>query len=233
MSDKMRAGEKRQKDPFDRAEFAAEIAGMMKERGEAELSGVARYHRMAGVPAKKALELAALQVADMLVRYLSQGWIKATVEEMEAAGGGPGTKAFTVAPAKPLRVALPSWDQYVEFVVRANGFELARPSIDFRVDPRIEVIDEALRRWPDGGYELTLGRARFGCRIFLKQPGGDLLIGEPKTREFQFAEPISFGGGWTLEEEEEEEEKVCPYGLDAACPLRTGADVQKRVPRPE
>ncbi len=222
MSDKTQPGEK-QKEPFDRAEFSAEVVGMVKERGEAELSEVSRYHRMAGVPAKRAFELAALQVADTLVRYLSQGWIKATIEEMEAAGGGPGMKAFTVAPAKPLRVNLPSWDQYVEFVVRANGFELARPSIDFRVDPRIEILDAALRRWPDGGYELTLGKARFGCRIFLKQPGGDLLIGEPKTREVQFAEPISFGGSWTPEEEK----MVCPYGLDAACPLRADPKVQE------
>lgn len=204
-----------QTEPFDRAGLKAEVAGMMKERGETELSGVAKYYRKAGVPAKRALELVALQVGDTLVRYLSQGWIKATVEEMENAGGGPGTKAFTVAPAKPLRVALPSWDQYVEFVVRVNGFELARPCIDFRVDPRIEILDAALRRWPDGGYELTLGKARFGCRIYLKRPGGELLIGEPKTREFQFAEPIAVGGAWTGEEE-----PACPYGLGGACPLR-------------
>ena len=52
-----------QEDPFGRAGLAAEIAGQMQRKGEAELVGVAKYYRMAGLPAKKALETAALQAA--------------------------------------------------------------------------------------------------------------------------------------------------------------------------
>lgn len=215
MSDKKQA-EQQQKEPFDRAELAAEIAGQMQEKGETELSGVAKYYRMAGLPAKKALEMAALQAADTMTRYLTQGMISATVEAMDSGGGGTGARTFKVGPSRPVRVPLGSWKYSNEFVVRANGFEIACPRLDFRLEPRLEILDAGLHRWPDGGYELTLGRARFDCRVFLERPGGEILIADPMTRELSFAEPISWGGSWTPEEEK----PSCPFGNPSACPYR-------------
>ena len=204
-----------QEDPFDRAGLAAEIAGQMQRKGEAELVGVAKYYRMAGLPAKKALETAALQAADVMTRYLTQGLVSATVEAMET-GGDPGARTITVGPARPIRVTLATWRYSAEFVVRANGFEIACPRLDFRLEPRLEILDAGLRRWPDGGYELTLGRARFDCRVYLERPGGAVMIADPRTREVSIAEPISFGGSWTPGDEA----PACPYADPSACPHR-------------
>ncbi len=215
MSDKKQADQVRQQEPFDRAELAAEIAGGVQEKGEAELSGVAKYYRMAGLPAKKALEMAAQQAADIMVRRLTQGMISATVEAMDS-GGGTGAKSFKVGPARPIRVPLEPWYYTCEFVVRANGFEIACPKLDFRLEPRLQILEAGLRRWPDGGYELNLGKARFDCRVYLERPGGEIMIADPMTREISFAEPISWGGSWTPEEEK----PACPFGDPSACPYR-------------
>lgn len=214
MNDEKQAGN-RLAEPFDRADFAAEIADQMKKNGEAELSGVAKYYRMAGLPAKKAIEMAALQAADTMTRYLTQGLISATVEAMDSEGG-KGAKTYTVGPARPIRVVLDTWKYSVEFAVCANGFEIACPKIDFRLEPRLEILDAGLRRWPDGGYELTLGKARFDCRVYLDRPGGAIMIADPRTRELSFAEPISWGGSWTPGDKG----PTCPFGNPAACPYR-------------
>ncbi|MEN6343495.1 MAG: hypothetical protein ABFC89_13165 [Methanospirillum sp.] len=220
MNDRQQADEKRQREPFDRTAFAAEVAGQMRKKGEAELSGVAKYYRMAGLPAKRAVEMAALQAADILTRYLTQGMISATVDAMEAEGGGKGMKTFTVGPARPLRLALDPWEYYVKYIVQANGIEIAEAKVDYDVEMRLEILDAALRRWPDGGYELSLGRARFSCLIYLLRPGGKVLIANPRTREVSFAEPISYGGSWTPEEEK----PACPFGSPSACPYRLTAE---------
>ncbi|NLX50321.1 MAG: hypothetical protein GXY82_10750 [Methanospirillum sp.] len=207
-------------EPFDRAELSSEIADRMREKGEAELSHVVTYYRMAGLPAKKALEMAAQQAADVMVRCLTQGMVSATVEAMDAEGGR-GAKTWTVGPAKPIRPPIPPWEYTVEFVVRANGFEIACPKLEFRLEPRLAILDAGLKRWPDGGYELTLGRAKFDCRVYLVRPPlEDLLIADPMTREFGFAEPISWGGSWTPPEAS----VPCPFGNPSACPLRKKAD---------
>jgi hypothetical protein len=176
----------KQQEPFDRAGLAAEIAGEMQAKGAEDLSGVAKYYQVAGLPAKKALEMAAHQAADVMVRYLTEGLISASVEAMEGEGGTG--KTYTVGPAKPIRLTLKPWDLYVQYVVRANGTRIADPTIDYEMEVRLEILDAALRRWPDGGYELSLGKGRFGCRVYLKRPGGNVLIADPKTREFSFAE---------------------------------------------
>ncbi len=216
MNDKQQEGQKQRNEPFDRAEFAAEVAVKMREKGADDLSGVAKYYRMAGIPAKKALEMAALQAADVLTRYLTQGLISATVEAMEAEGGGKRMKTFTIGPARPLRLTLKPWEYTVKYVVRANGIEIAEPRIDYDVELRLEILEAGLRRWPDGGYELSLGKARFGCMIYLVRPEGKVLIASPRTREISFAEPISWGGSWTPEEEK----PACPFGNPSACPYR-------------
>ena len=216
MNNKQQEGQKQGKEPFDRAEFAAEVAVQMREKGADDLSGVAKYYRMAGVPAKKAVEMAALQAADVLTRYLTQGLISATVEAMEAEGGGKGMKTFTIGPARPLRLTLKPWEYYVKYIVRANGIEIAEPRIDYDVELRLEILEAGLQRWPDGGYELSLGKARFGCMIYLVRPEGKVLIASPRTREVSFAEPISWGGNWTPEEDK----PACPYGNPSACPYR-------------
>ncbi len=123
----------------------------MTEKGEADLSGVARYYRMAGLPAKKAVEMAARQAADTMTRYITQGMISATVEAMEAGGGGKGMKTYTVGPSRPVRVPLGSWKYSNEFVVRANGFEIACPRTRFQAgaaapDPRRGPTPLARRR---------------------------------------------------------------------------------------
>jgi hypothetical protein len=216
VNDKKQEGQKQPKEPFDRAEFVTEVAGEMEKKGVADLSGVAKYYRMAGVPAKKALAMAALQAADVMTRYLTQGLISATVEAMETEGGGKGMKTYTVGPARPLRLTLRPWEYYVKFVVRANGIEIAEPRIDYDLELRLEILEAGLRRWPDGGYELTLGKARFGCMIYLLRPGGKILIANPRTREVSFAQPISWGGSWTPDEEK----PACPFGNPSACPFR-------------
>lgn len=219
MSGRQQADEKRQQEPFDGAELAAEVAGQMKGKGEAELSGVAKYYRMAGLPAKKALDMAAYQAAASIVRYLSQGLISATVEGMEKEGG-KGKRTYTVRPGSPLRLTLKPWEYYVEYVVRANGATIAAPQIDYEIEVRLEIQDAALRRFSDGGYELSLGKALFGCRVSLKRPGGNLLIADLKSRGFSFAEPITYSGS----EKPEEESSPCPFGSASACPYRRKAE---------
>ncbi len=214
----------RQEDPFDRAGLAAEIAGQMQRKGEEGLALVAKYYRMAGLPARKALETAALQAADVMTRYLTQGLVSATVEAMET-GGDPGAKTLTVGPARPIRVTLTTWRYSAEFVVRANGFEIACPRLDFRLEPRLEILDAGLRRWPDGGYELTLGRARFDCRVYLERPEGAILVADPRTREVSIAEPISFGGSWSPGDGT----LACPYTDPSACPYRREAGAPPRA----
>jgi hypothetical protein len=216
VNDKQQEGQTQGKEPFDRAEFAAEVAEQMRQKGADDLSGIAKYYRMAGIPAKKALGMAALQAADVMTRYLTQGLISATVEGMEAEGGGKGMKTFTIGPARPLRLTLKPWEYYVKYIVRANGIEIAEPRIDYDVELRLEILEAGLRRWPDGGYELSLGRARFGCMIYLVRAEGKVLIASPRTREVSFAEPISWGGSWTPEEEK----PACPFGDPSACPYR-------------
>ncbi len=216
MNYKQQDRQKQGNEPFDRAGFAAEVAVQMREKGADDLSGVAKYYRMAGVPAKKAVEMAALQAADVLTRYLTQGLVSATVEAMEGEGGGKGMKTFTIGPARPLRLTLKPWEYYVKYIVRANGVEIAEPRIDYDVELRLEILEAGLRRWPDGGYELSLGRARFGCMIYLLRPEGKVLIASPRTREVSFAEPISYGGSWTPEEDK----PACPFGNPSACPYR-------------
>jgi hypothetical protein len=201
--------------PFDRAEFAAEVAGQVQQKGADDLSGIAKYYRMAGVPAKKAVEMAAAQAADVMTRYLTQGMVAATVEAMDTEGGA-GPKTWKVGPAKPLRVAVKPWELYLDYVVKANGIEIARPRIDYDVEVRLEILEAGLTRWPDGGYELSLGRARLGCMIYLLRPGGRVLIASPRTREVSFAKPIAWGGGWTPDEER----PACPFGSASACPYR-------------
>jgi hypothetical protein len=202
-------------EPFDRAEFAEEVAGQVRQKGADDLSGVAKYYRMAGVPAKKAVEMAATQAADVMTRYLTQGMIAATVEAMDAEGG-KGPKTWKVGPAKPLRVAVKPWEFYLDYIVKANGVEIARPRLDYDVEVRLEILEAGLTRWPDGGYELSLGRARLGCLVYLLRPEGKVLIASPRTREVSFAEPISWGGSWTPEEEK----PACPFGSPSACPYR-------------
>jgi hypothetical protein len=211
---KQQDGQQQGTEPFDRAEFAAEVAGEVREKGADDLAGVAKYYRMAGLPAKKALEMAAAQAADVMTRYLTQGMIAATVEAMDV-DGGKGPKTWKIGPAKPLRVGVKPWELYLDYVVKANGIEIARPRIDYDVEVRLEILEAGLTRWPDGGYELSLGRARLGCLVYLLRPDGTrILIANPKTREVSFAEPISWGGTWTPEEER----PACPFGSPAACP---------------
>lgn len=215
MGDKLETEGRRPNEPFDRAELAAEIAGQVQEKGGDEITGVAKYFRMAGLPAKKALEMAAFQAADVLTRYLTQGLISATVEAMDAEGG-TGAKTFTVGPARPIRLTLKPWEYYVAYTVKANGVPIAEPKINYDVEVRLEIFEASLKRWPDGGYELSLGKARFGCLVYLMQPGGKILIANPRTREFSFAEPISWGGSWSPDEDK----PACPFGSASACPYR-------------
>ncbi len=204
----------------DEVEATVRTACAERIRAEPEWLGRVRMN------VEKGLEFIVERAVDSMVRCLTNGLISATIEELDGGPLGSGATQVRITPAAPVKVFDASkqpWYYYIEYVARAAGFEVATLRLTFQLAPRFMLVDAAFTRYPDGGFELSLGKARLECDI--KYQPGQVMSGEKASpapvllgtirQDFVFREPFILGG---RSGSPPLDHPACPYGLDGSCP---------------
>lgn len=162
--------------PVYSKELAEEITKAINDHGTDDFSEAKNWWTKTGLKAEEAEKKLVKKLVDILSQYLSDGLLQLTIEEVmnEKEYKDAVQRKKNHAIVAHLEKKLPTFNAYVEFIIRSGLMEIAKIRYDFEAEPEVEVEDIKLNIQ---GYKIkSVSFGTFIASISLYLLKGDLHV---------------------------------------------------------
>ncbi len=155
--------------PVYSKELAEEITKAINNHGTDDFSEAKNWWTKTGLRAEEAEKKLVKKLVEILSQYLSDGLLQLTIEEVmnekEYKDAIQGKKNHAVV--AHLDKKLPTFNAYVEFIIRSGLMEIAKIRYDFEAEPEVEAKDIKLKIQGDKIKSVSFGTFIASISLYL------------------------------------------------------------------